>query len=113
MPGYTVSTDATSATVGVDLFANQVFARAPQNRAITSVGVAGSAAIGDAEIDLLVDEIRIGNYFNTRTGVAMPNFDDIKQLENLSVPGGAQLRAVVRDAATTNPLNISITVEDA
>jgi len=113
MPGYTVSVAAAAALIGVDLFANEVFARAPQNRAISSIGIAGSAAIGDAEVDLLVDEIRIGNYFNTRTGVAMPNFDDIKQLENLSVPGGAQVRAVVRDAATTNPLNVSITLEDA
>ncbi len=112
MPGYTVSIAAASATVGANLFANEVFERAPQNRAITAIGVAGSAAIGDSEIDLMVDEVRIGNYFNTRTGVAMPNFDDMVRLESLLVPGGAQVRAIVRDAATTNPLNITTQIED-
>jgi len=61
----------------------------------------------------MIDEIRIGNYFNTTGGVVQPKFDDRIPLENLQVPAGAQLRFVVRDAAATNPINVQVVVEDA
>jgi len=112
MPGYTVKVAYGTAIIGYDMFSNQVFARAPQNRAISAFGMTGSAAIGDAEIELMVDEVRIGNYFNTTGGATMPNFDDMVRLENLVIPGGAQIRAVVRDAAATNSLNITVSIED-
>jgi len=113
MPGYTASVAAATALIGVDLFSGEVWSRAPQNRVITNIGVTGSAAITDFEGDLMVDEIRIGNYFNTTAGVSQPKFDDKIPLENLQVPGGAQLRFVVRDAATTSPVNIALVLEDA
>jgi len=91
------------------MFEGEVFARSPMDRTIAGIAVKGSAAAADSEVELFVDEVRIGNYFNTGTG--FPNGDDEIDLEDLGVPAGAQLRAVVRDAATTNPLFIRITLE--
>ena len=112
MPSYSVLTAFGDAGIGVDLFAGEVWARTPQNRVITNIGVAGSTAAGDTELDLMVDEVRIGNYFNTTGGIVQPKFDDKIPLENLSVPGGAQLRMVVRDNPPAN-MTVALVVEDA
>jgi len=110
-PTYMVSVAAATAVVGYDLFVNQVFARAPNDRIITGVGVKGSAAALDTLVDLYVDETRIaGGLANISTGV--PNNDDIMSMEDLYVPAGAQLRCIITDAPSTNPINVIISLED-
>lgn len=111
MPNYAVSIAAASATVGTDLYDGQVWARAPQDRVVSGLALKGSAAAGDTEVEVYIDEVRIGDFFNTNTG--FPNNDDLLPLEGLFVPGGAQLRAIVRDAPATNPINSMIALEDA
>lgn len=110
MPNYTSSVAAATAIVNFDLFTGQVWARAPQNRAITGMGLAGSAAAGDAEVEVFIDEVRVGNFFNNKLG--FPNNDDLLPLEGLFIPGGAAIRAIVRDAPATNPLNAMVALED-
>lgn len=110
MPNYTVSVPAATAVVDADLFTGEVWSRAPQNRVVTGMGLRGSAAAGDSEIELFIDEVRVGNFFNNDLG--FPDNDDLLPLENLAVPAGAQLRAIVRDAPATNPLNGMIALED-
>lgn len=109
-PTYLVSVAAATAIVGYDLLQAQVFARSPNDRIITGIGVKGSAAAGDTVVDLYVDETRIGTFSNISTGV--PNNDDLMALEDLFVPAGAQLRCIVTDAPATNPINILISLED-
>lgn len=111
MPNYTVSIAAAKAVVGADLFDGEVFARAPQDRVVTGLALRGSAAAGDSEVDFYIDEVRVADMFNNNTG--FPNNDDLIPMENLGVPAGAQLRAIVVDAAATNPLNSMIALEDA
>lgn len=106
MPSFTASVAAATAVIGADLFVGTTFARSPRNRTVDAIAMAGSAVIGDTEIDLLIDEQRIGNFFNTRLG--FPNFDDAIDLRAAFIPAGAQLRAIVRDAATTNPINVRV-----
>lgn len=103
---------AAVALVGADLFTGEVWARSPRNRTLKSFGMVGSAAIGDAEVDLMIDEVRMGNFFNSTTGVIAPRYDDMIKMGNLFVPAGALLRALVRDAATTNPLAFMIELAD-
>lgn len=110
MPNYMTSIAAAVAILDADLFDAQVWARAPQNRVLTGIGVRGSAAALDTEFEVYIDEVRVGNFFNVSTGV--PNQDDLAPLESLGVPAGAQLRAIVRDAATTNPINVMVALED-
>jgi len=109
MPNYTVSVAAAVAVVGADLFVGEVWARAPFNRVLTGLGLRGSAAAGDTEVEYFIDEVRVTQQFNNNTG--FPNIDDLIPVDALGVPAGAQLRAVVRDAAATNPINAMISVE--
>lgn len=110
MPNWIASVAAAVAVLDADLFDGQVWARTPQNRVLSGVACKGSAAAGDTEIEIFIDEVRVGNFFNNNTG--FPNIDDLLPVENLFVPGSAQLRAVVRDAALTNPINTMVALED-
>jgi hypothetical protein len=112
MPTYQGRVAASTAVVGSDLFSGQIWARTPQARALDSFALVGSAVLGDAEVDIMLGELRIANFFNSRTGVTSPNIDDIIRLGGLFVPGGALLRAIVRDAAATNPLAYIIALRD-
>jgi hypothetical protein len=102
MPNYTAAVAAATGVVGYDLFQDQVWARTPVDRVIQGVALTGSAVIGDTEVELFVDEVRIGDYFNSKLLIA--NIDDLLPVGNLGVPAGALLRAIVRDAPATNTL---------
>jgi len=110
MPNYLASVAASVAVVGADLFDGQVWARSPMNRALDGVACKGSAAAGDTQIEVYIDEVRVGDFFNNNTG--FPNVDDLLPLERLGIPAGAQLRAIVRDAASSNPINVMVALED-
>jgi len=110
VPNYTVAIAASVAIVGADLFEGQVWARAPQNRVVDGAALRGSAAAGDSEVELHIDEVRISSLFNNNTG--FPNNDDLLPLESLLIPAGAQLRAIVVDAAASNPLNAMVALRD-
>jgi len=98
------------AIVDADLFAGQVWARTPQDRVVNGLCYTGSAVVGDTEVQFYVDEVRIGQMFNTK--LLTPNFDDWVPLEGLFVPGGAQLRCIVRDAAATSVVFSGVAMED-
>lgn len=110
MPNYLASVLAATAVLDADLFTGQVWARSPQNRTLESFALTGSAAIGDTEVELFIDEVRVGQFFNSK--LTFPNNDDLMAVESLFIPGSAQLRCIVRDAATTNPINAMVVVED-
>jgi len=115
MPTYQGRIAAATAVIGADLFdaaAARVWTRTPQPRAVLGFALVGSAALGDAEVDLMIGELRIANFFNSRTGVTSPNLDDIVKLGGLYVPGGGLIRGIVRDGATTNPLAYLIELRD-
>jgi hypothetical protein len=110
VPSYTASIAAAVALVGADLFTGEVWARSPVNRVLTGSALRGSAAAGDTEVELMIDEVRVSSFFNTTTG--FPNMDDLVPLESLFIPAGALLRSLVRDAATTNPINHMVSLEN-
>jgi len=102
MPNYTVGVAAATAVVGYDLLQDQVWNRSPVNRVLQGIALTGSAVVGDSEVEVFVDEVRIGSYFNNKLLVA--NIDDLLPTGNLGVPAGALLRAIVRDAPATSIL---------
>lgn len=111
MPNFTADVAAAAATVGTDLFANEVWARAPQDRVLNGIAYTGSAVIGDTEIEVFIDEVRVGSFFNS--ALLTPQIDrDIQPLESLGVPGGAQLRANVIDAPATSIVYTLVALED-
>ncbi len=111
MPNFTSDVTAAVAIVGADLFTGEVWARTPQDRVLTGIAFTGSAVIGDAEIEVFIDEVRVGSFFNS--ALLVPQIDrDIQPLESLGVPGGAQLRANVVDAAATSIVYTLAALED-
>lgn len=104
MPAYSVSVPAASATVGTDLFEGEVFARRPYPRSLLGVAIAGSAAAADTEVEIMVDTVSVAVLKNSATGYPRLS-DDLVPLR-AAVPAGAQLRAIVRDAPATNPINV-------
>lgn len=111
MPNYTTSVAAAVAILNADLLTGERYKRTPQPRTLEGVGLRGSAAAGDTEIEMFIDEVRVGSFFNN--GLLFPNNDDLLPLESLFIPGGAELQAIVIDAATTNPINLMLALEDA
>jgi len=109
VPSYTVGVAAATAVVGYDMFVGEPWARSPVNRTINEIGVAGSAVVGDSEVELLVDEVRIGNFFNA--GLLLPTFDQMIALGRLFIPSGALLRCLVRDAPATSLLYIRVDLQ--
>jgi len=106
MPSNTTSIAAATAVLEYDLLKDERHARQPYDRAIVGIGMSGSAAIGDTEVEILVDTVLVGTFFNTSLG--FPNKDDMIDQEAIGVPAGAQLQAIVRDAAASNPINVRI-----
>lgn len=105
-PSYVESVEAATAVVGYDLLKEAYFNQLTENRVIRGIGVAGSTAIGDTEIEVFIDQVKVGNYYNTRLG--FPNEDDMVKLEALGVPGGARIHAYVVDAPATNPIQVRL-----
>ena len=110
MPNFTVSVAAAVAILNADLLAGERYKRTPQNRTLEGLALTGSAAIGDSEVEIFIDEIRVGSFFNN--ALDFPNNDHLIPLESLFIPGGAELQAIVIDAAATNPLNLMLSMED-
>jgi len=110
MPNFTVSVPAATAILGADLLLGERFKRTPQARTLEAIALTGSAVIGDAEIEVFIDEIRVGNFFNN--ALLFPNNDHLVSLESLFIPGSSELQAIVVDAAATSPLNLMLQLED-
>jgi len=108
-----VSVAAATAVVGYDLLTSgngPRFARmAGVDRVITGVGLCGSAAANDAEIEIYVEDVFAGNFYNITTG--FPTKDHIIG-QQVAVPAGAQIRAKVVDAPGTNPINLVLTWDE-
>lgn len=107
MPSYTVSIAAASAPLDTDLFANERFKEQPNDRVLQGAALTGSAAAGDASVDILIDETRIATLFNSRT--AFPDNDDLVPL-GIMIPAGAEMSAIVTDAPATNPINCRVDI---
>jgi len=75
------------------------------DRVITKVALAGSAAAGDSAVQLFVEDTYYGTIKNTTGGAVLAKADDHIPI-TIPVPAGQQIRAIVSDAATTNPLNL-------
>ena len=106
MPSYVEGVAAATAVLGYDLLKDAYFNQLTENRVLRGIAVSGSTAIGDCEIELFIDQVKVGNYFNTK--LLLPNEDDIVKLEALGVPGGARIHAYVVDAPATNPIYVRI-----
>jgi len=106
---YTAGVAAATAIVGYNLLRDERWARTPVDRMLNGFGLTGSAVIGDSEVEVFVDEQRVGSYFND--SLLLGSLDNLGPLE-VEVPAGAELTAIVRDAPATSILYATLDLED-
>lgn len=111
MPTGEISVAAATAVVGYDLFGDEWFQQSPKPRALTGIGLAGSAAALDTEVELLIGTVKVGNFLNTATGAVLMDAHR-KALDLLYVPPGELLHLYVTDAPATNPINCVLEWQD-
>lgn len=104
---YEVSVAAATAVLGYNMFQNQSWVTSGRTRRIVGFAVTGSAAAGDAAVDLKVGQFVVSTKYNTTTG--FPTRDHMVPL-NAVVPAGELISCIVTDAPGTNPLNILIDI---
>lgn len=103
------SVAAATAVVGYDLALNQTWKVAGVDRALSGFAICGSAAALDTLVEILIDNVSIGQFYNTATGACTQ--DHFYLLDNY-VPAGSNITIVVRDAPGTNPINIVVTWDE-
>ena len=103
------SVAAATAALGYDLTTGQIWATSSSDRALTGFAITGSAAAGDTKVDVYIDQVKIGEFFNTTTGY--PTKDHYYTLDNYC-PQGSKISVIVTDAASTNPINIVVTWDE-
>ena len=102
-----VSVAAATAVVGYDLIDGEWFASMGEDRALTGIGLAGSAAALDTQCELFIDDVKVGNFYNTATGAVLMDAH-MQPLDYLYVPAFATIHLYVTDAPATNPINAVI-----
>lgn len=100
---------AATAALGYDLTTGQIWATSSSDRALTGFAMCGSAAAGDTKVDVYIDQVKIGEFYNSATGV--PTKDHFYPLDSFC-PAGAKISIIVTDAASTNPVIINVQWED-
>lgn len=104
-----VSVAAATAVLGYDLANGQTWAVQGSDRALTGFAITGSAAAGDTKVSLYVDQVLVGEFFNTTTG--FPTKDHFYGIDAY-VPAGSKISIIVTDAAATNPINCVVQWDD-
>jgi len=104
-----VSVAAATAALGYDLTTGQTWAVSGSDRALTGFAITGSAAAGDTKVALYVDQVLVGEFFNTTTG--FPTKDHFYEVDAF-VPSGSKISVIVTDAASTNPINVVLQWDD-
>lgn len=103
-----VSVAAATAVVGFNLLSNSTYRQSQRSRVIRAVALTGSAAAGDTQIRILVNNHEVATVFNSGTG--FPNRDALKRV-GARVPAGSEIAALVVDAPATNPINLQLDLE--
>lgn len=104
-----VSVAAATAVVGFDLFSDEWFQQLSEDRELTAIGVAGSAAALDSMVELFVGTEKIGEFYNSAVGMVLMDAHMVPI--DADVDEGELLHLYVIDAPLTNPINVVLTWE--
>lgn len=114
MPIDTVQ-EAAAATyaAGEDWFDGKQAAVSRRLRAIRFVGFTGSAAAGDAEIELFVGNMRVGNLVNSKTGLGTLADEDLMPAgRSVLCPPGTRIHCFTKTATGTNPGQVVMVTDE-
>jgi len=104
-----ISIAAATAVVGFDMLRNRPdISVAATPRIIRSIGLTGSAAVGDATIEVKVGARTVATLVNNLLN--FPAADSGQFSTMYAVPAGSPISVIVTDAPATNPLNLLIDV---
>jgi hypothetical protein len=104
---------AAAFAVGTDWLDGKLVAVSRMWRALRFFGFTGSAAEGDAEVEILIGNIRVGNFFNSATGlIPSANADLYPTGKCALIPPGTRLQVITRTATGTNPGGICIVTDE-
>lgn len=104
------SVAAAVAVLGYDLATNQTWKTAGQNRMMNAIGLAGSAAVLDCKVDVMIGEVKVAELYNSSL-LAVQKDTDMFRGGSL-VPGGTPISIIVTDAPATSPLNVAVDLQD-
>jgi len=105
------SVAAAVAVLGYDLATAQTWKTAGQDRIINAVGLAGSAAVLDTQVDIMVGEVKIAELYNSSLLAVQKDTDMFRG--GAFVPGGTPISILVTDAPATSPINVAVDLQDA
>lgn len=106
MPVSEQSIAAATAVADYDLLQNDINRQAGYPRTLLRAGLAGSAAALDTRVGLYAGRVKLGSLYNVATGAVLSDahFRDFHAF----LAAGTEVRAIVEDAAATNPINIVV-----
>lgn len=82
-------------------------------RALRFFGLTGSAAAGDCSVEVSIGNVRVGEFYNTNTGVPpSADADLIPVGRTVLIPAGTRLHVVTQTASGTNPAAITIVADE-
>lgn len=110
MPSGEVSVAAATAIVGYDLFVDVWFQIMAEDRTLVGIGLAGSTAALDTEVELFIGVRKVGNYMNKAAGAVLMDAHRVDL--DAEVESGEMLHLYVTDAPATNPINVQLEWEE-
>lgn len=82
-------------------------------RAIRFVGLTGSAAAGDMEVELFVGNMRVGNIVNTKTGLGTLADEDLMPVgRSVLCPAGTRIHCFTKTVSGTNPAQLVLVTDE-
>lgn len=114
MPTDTImETAAADYAAGTDWLDGKHIQKSRRLRAIRFIGLTGSAAEGDMSVTLFVGDQRIGQFYNTATGlVPQANTDLIPVGRSVLCPPGTDLHVYTETASGTNPATLTLVTDE-
>lgn len=115
MAVITVKEAAAASAVGTNLMAGHRMQIVPRYRRVSRIGVTGSAAAGDASVDLFYGDTYIGTFYNTTLGA---NILPLDGRDMMNVPStwalspNEPLNILISDAGATNILYVTLEIQE-
>lgn len=97
---------------GSDWFDGKQCAVSRRLRAIRFIGLSGSAAVGDMEVEIFVGNMRVGNIVNARTGLQVNSDDLMPTGRSVLCPPGTRIHAFTKTVSGTNPAQLVLVTDE-
>lgn len=115
MATITIKEATAASAVDTNLMAGHRLQISPRFRRVRRLGVVGSAAVGDAAVDLFYGDTFIGRFYNTSAGASLIPLDAKDMMPVVSryaLERNEPLNLLISDAGATNILVVTLEIEE-